>query len=131
MSRSGYSDDCEHLELWRANVERTIASKRGQIFFKELLQALDEMPEKRLIQESLLKDSGEVCALGSLGLKKGIDLTDLDPDDPEQVGRAFGISSMLAQEVVFQNDEGSHYQQTPEERWTRMREWTKENIKND
>lgn len=128
MSRSGYSDDCGHIELWRSNVERTIRGKRGQAFLEELVAALDAMPEKRLISNELREETGEVCAIGSVGLKRGMDMAQLDPGDPEQVGGAFGISSMLAQEIVYQNDERG-YQQTPEERWTRMRAWAAEHLR--
>lgn len=126
MSRSGYSDDCENLNLWRANVERTIAGKRGQVFLRELVQALEAMPEKELIQDSL-KEGAQVCALGAVGLKRGMDMQKLDPTEPDQVGAAFGISSMLAQEIVYQNDE-TGYQQTPTERWARMHKWALEQL---
>lgn len=123
MSRSGYSDDCEHLNLWRSNVERTIAGKRGQSFFKEMIKALEEMPIKRLIKESL-KAGEEVCALGAVGLKRGIDMRGLDPEDPAQVANAFSISEMLAQEIVYKNDDQC-YSLTPEQRWTEMHRWAK------
>lgn len=127
MSRSGYSDDCENINLWRGNVERTINGARGQAFLLELVHALEEMPEKRLIQDSLLYGK-EVCALGAVGLKRGIDMASLNPEEPEDVGRAFGISSMLAQEIVFENDEKMQ-RQTPEERWKRMHAWAKDHLK--
>lgn len=126
MSRSGYSDDCENLNLWRANVDRTIAGKRGQAFLRELVTALEAMPEKALIQDSL-KAGDQVCALGAVGLKRGMDMQQLDPGEPDQVGTAFGISSMLAQEIVYQNDEVG-YRQTPQERWERMHRWATENL---
>lgn len=128
MSRSGYSDYCEHLELWRSNVERTIGGKKGQAFLLELIQALDAMPEKKLIRGSLVEETGEVCAIGALGVKRGVDMKRLDPDMPDEVGAAFGISSMLAQEVVYENDDRRE-SQTPEERWVRMRAWATENLK--
>lgn len=31
MSRSGYSDDCEYLDLYQANVDRALTGKRGQL----------------------------------------------------------------------------------------------------
>ena len=127
MSRTGYSDDGEYLALWRGNVERTIAGKRGQAFFAELVQALEALPEKRLIQHSL-QEGAEVCALGALGLKRGTPMAGLDPEDPEQVGKAFGISSMLAQEVVYMNDEQQE-RQTPEERWARMLDWARSELR--
>jgi hypothetical protein len=130
VSRSGYSDDCEYLDLWRSNVERTIRGRRGQAFLRELVESLEAMPEKRLISHELRSEIGEVCAIGSVGLKRGIDMTRLDPQDPEQVGRAFGISSMLAQEIVFENDE-KYCRQTPEERWSRMHAWAKSHLKSE
>lgn len=54
MSRSGYVDDCENLELYRATVERSIKGKRGQAFLRELAAAMDAMPEKVLIAEELV-----------------------------------------------------------------------------
>ena len=36
MSRSGYSDDCETMGLWRGAVERAIYGKRGQTFLREM-----------------------------------------------------------------------------------------------
>lgn len=130
MSRSGYSDDCDYLDLFRANVDRAIAGKRGQAFLRELVASLEAMPEKRLIAHDLQATTGEVCAIGSVGLKRGIDMTTLDPEDTEQVGKAFGISTILAQEIVYENDE-REYRQTPEERWARMYQWAKENLKTD
>lgn len=129
MSRSGYSEDCEYLDLWRSNVDRTIRGKRGQAFLQELVAALEAMPEKRLIRHKLRAETGEVCALGSIGLKRGIDMTQIDPEDPGQVGKAFGISTMLAQEIVYENDEYD-YRQTPEERWSRMHKWAVGHLSN-
>lgn len=124
MSRSGYSDDCEHLNLWRSNVERTVAGKRGQKFLRELVAAMEAFPKRRLVSGTLRTEDGEVCALGSVGAKRGLDMTELDPEDPAQIGRAFGISSMLAQEIVYQNDEGSYRpDQSPEQRWERVHGW--------
>lgn len=44
MSRSGYVDDYEYLELYRASVERAIRGKRGQAFLRELAKVLDSVP---------------------------------------------------------------------------------------
>ncbi len=128
MSRSGYSDDCEHLELWRSNVRKTINGKKGQAFLRELIDALDAMPEKRLISGSLVEEHGQVCAIGAVGVKRAIPMKALDPEDPQQVGKVFGISSMLAQEIASVNDD-HHESQTPEERWTGMRAWAEKNLK--
>jgi hypothetical protein len=86
------------------------------------------MPQKKLIVQELEKD-GEVCAIGSLGRARGIDMSKIDPEDPEQVAGAFGIAPCLAQEVEYENDEWCD--KTDEQRWTRMRAWVAQNIKAD
>lgn len=52
MSRSGYCDDFDDpLEhgRWRAQVRSATRGKRGQKLLRDLLTALDSMPEKRLV----------------------------------------------------------------------------------
>jgi len=124
MSRSGYNDDCEQWELirWRGAVKSAIRGKRGQAFLREMLEALDTMPNKRLIAEQL-ESHGEVCAMGCVGLKRGLDMSNIDPEDRAQVAGFFGISPAMAAEIAFENDDGDWRHNTPEQRWTRMREW--------
>jgi len=128
MSRSNYTDDCSGWDLirWRGAVLSASRGKRGQKFFIDLLAALDALPEKRLIAEELEQD-GEVCAIGSLGLQRGIDMKNLDPEDPEQVAKTFDIATCLAQEVVYENDDG-YYRETPEQRFIRMHKWVEAQI---
>jgi hypothetical protein len=131
MSRSGYSEECEYLEIYRANVERAIKGKRGQAFLKEMAKALDEMPEKKLIKNDLITESGMVCAIGAVFKARGLDLEGVDPDDPESVAQAVGISRSLAAEIEYVNDDRylcSGRDETLEERWTRMREWIQEHL---
>lgn len=127
MSRSGYSDDCEDINLWRGTVARAIGGKRGQAFLAELLAALDAMPVKQLIPEEL-EMGGEVCAIGSVGIKRGLDMSDLDVEEPRQIAKQFGIAPALVQEIEYMNDEGTYLPETPEERWTRMRAWVASQI---
>lgn len=129
MSRSGYSDDCENLQLWRGAVERAIKGQRGQAFLKEMLIALDSLPQKRLIAHELIED-GEVCAIGSVGLMRGIDMTKLNVEYPDHIGAAFGIATSMVQEIEFMNDDDFSYgpETTPEKRWESMRKWVLENI---
>ncbi len=132
MSRSGYddyADDPLEIGRWRAQVASTIRGKRGQAFLKELLQALDDMPEKKLIRESLIDDSGCVCTLKAIGLKRGLKLDEIDPDDPETVASRFHITYQLAAEIAYLNDEGAWNGETPEQRWERMRGWVARKIK--
>ncbi len=129
MSRSGYSDDCDgpELYLWRGAVERALKGKRGQAFLKEMLEALDGLPVKSLIDGDLAID-GAVCAIGSVGLKRGLDMYTLDPEDREAVGKAFGIAPAMAAEIMYENDEGVYYAETAETRFARMRAWVKDQI---
>ena len=129
MSRSGYNDDCGGWDLirWRGAVNSALKGKRGQALLAELRDALDAMPDKRLIADSLQAE-GEFCTIGVLGAKRGLDMAVLDPDDREAVGEAFGISPAMASEIVFMNDEGSWQTETPEQRWVRMRKWVDSNI---
>jgi hypothetical protein len=92
-----------------------------------LAAALDAMPEKKLITDAL-EDDGAVCALGALGKSRGIDMAKIDPHDPPQVAGAFDIAECLAQEVVYENDEAG-YNETPEQRWQRVRKWVVAQIK--
>lgn len=137
--------------MWRGMVASATRGKRGQSFFRDLLAALDAMPEKRLITDQLQESpTGEVCAIGALGKARGIDMTGMDPECPEQVAPAFNIAECLAQEVVYMNDEHSQYiyvelpgppptpwrqhdhlrhDITPEERWQHMRDWVSKQIR--
>ena len=132
MSRSGYSEDLDDWDRikWRGQVTSAIRGKRGQTFLRDMLAALEALPAQRLIAEDLVNSDGEVCAMGALGLARGMDLSRLDPEDPEQIARAFDIASQLAQEVAFENDEWSRHE-TPEQRYARMKTWILSNIKQD
>ncbi len=133
MSRSGYHDIDDGWELikWRGMVASAIRGKRGQKLLRDLLTALDTMPEKLLIAEELEDQYGDHCALGVLGKSRGFDLASIDPEDYSQVATAFGIAECLAQEIVYMNDEYRARGETPEQRWTRMRAWVAAQIKPD
>jgi hypothetical protein len=108
MSRSGYTDDCDGWALirWRGAVTQAIRGQRGQAMLRELVQALDSLPEKRLAADSLVTADGDYCTLGALGRARGIDLAPIDPEDREAVAKAFGVAEALAAEVMYLNDEG-------------------------
>jgi hypothetical protein len=132
MSRSGYSEDCGDAEqwqiaLWRGAVTRAIKGKRGQAFLQELVDSLDAMPEKRLISNDLIRE-GDVCAIGSVGVKRGVALEGLDVDDYLSLAKIFGVAPALVQEIEWENDEGG-LQDDPEKRWQRMRDWAARHIK--
>ena len=127
MSRSGYSEDNDdnwEFIKWRGQVASTIRGKRGQAFLRELIDALDAMPEKRLIAGDLRRGD-EVCALGAIGVKRGIDLEQLDPYDYDTLSNVFGVGHQLVQEIEWINDEYGH---APEHRWQTVREWAEKNI---
>lgn len=130
MSRSGYLDDCDNWQMimWRGRVASSIRGKRGQTLLKDLAEALDAMPEKKLIKHEL-KCSDGVCALGAVGEKRKMDLHNIDPEDYERVAMEFNIAEPLAREIMYLNDEGIGYYCSPEERWKRMRAWVKDQIK--
>jgi hypothetical protein len=130
MSRSGYTDECENtwdMIRWEGARKAAIRGRRGQAFFRDLIAALDAMPEKVLIANELEAD-GEVCALGALGRQRGMDMQELDPEEPKQVAAAFGISQTLARETVYINDEDGCYGETPERRWHRVRQWAERQL---
>ena len=124
MSRSGYSDDCENLGLWRGAVASAIRGFRGQAFLQELRAALDAMPEKKLIAHDL-ENGGGVCALGAVGQKRNLDMTKIDPEDYVTIAKTFGISEALACEIMFLNDELFVREET---RWSGVRAWVDEQI---
>lgn len=144
MSRSGYMDDCDQWDLirWRGQVASAIRGKRGQAFLLEMWNAMQALPEHKLIANDL-EVEGAVCAIGSVGKARGIDMSKLDPDDYDSVAAAFGVPHQLAQEIVFMNDEGfsDEYVEgpgpnrfsgpgvwvrirlTPEQRFAKMKKW--------
>jgi hypothetical protein len=104
--------------------------KRGRALLLELRDALDAMPEKVLITGELVDAEGSFCTLGVIGKARGLSLTDIDPEDSDQVAKHFGIAPALAKEIVFENDEAVWwFNETPEMRWERMREWVEEALK--
>lgn len=157
MSRSGYNDDCEdnwaHI-CWRGAVSSAIRGGRGQAMLKELVDALDALPDRRLTAGSLETEDGEFCALGALGRARNLDMATIDPEDREAVALAFGVSEALAAEVMYLNDEAvsrslyvnvdvcgpmRRYEQhiqirrVPNERqeemrWSYMRQWAVQNL---
>lgn len=130
MSRSNYDDEYDGWAAicWRGAVASATKGKRGQQLFKEMVVALDAMPEKRLIASSLECPAG-VCAMGAVGKARGMDMSQIDPEEPSAVAKAFGVAGALAQEIAYMNDEYCyHRHETPEERWTRMRKWAAEQI---
>jgi hypothetical protein len=114
--------------MWRGAVRSASRGKRGQAMFREMLDALDAMPVKELIRNQIVELNGQRCAFGVLGEKRGLDLADVDPEDNAHIAQVFGVAHALACEVMYENDEAYRYDETPAERWTRMRAWVAGNI---
>lgn len=109
MSRSGYSDDFGDddplaLGRYRAQVNSAIRGKRGQALLRELLVALDAMPDKRLVAGEL-EAEGSFCALGVVGHARGLNLAAIDTYDVESLGPKFNIAEQLAREIMWINDD--------------------------
>jgi hypothetical protein len=137
---------------------RARSAARGQAFLRELLAALDAMPDKRLTTGELQAD-GDFCSLGVVGQARGLDLSKIDTENWEQLSREFGISEAMAREIMWENDEsvddedwvdieihgpvrphwpdyGSHTRSVrvhrgdgPHRRWAYMRKWVSSQIK--
>lgn len=131
MSRSGYSDDGGGWELvmWRGAVNSAIKGKRGQALLVEMADTLDSMPIKRLVANNLATAEGEVCALGAVAKARGIKVEGVDPEDSDAVASLFGVARALVCEIAAENDLDFYaINETPEERWKRMRTWVGDNL---
>jgi hypothetical protein len=133
MSRSGYTDDFNdennYTYLFASVVKRSIKGKRGQAFLREMHDALEALPEKRLVEDDLQTSEGAVCALGAVGQARGLDMSKLTPDYSDQIAKAFKISETLAREIAYVNDDDFNYRdETPEDRYARVLDWVKEQI---
>lgn len=130
MSRSNYSDDCENIALYRGTVARAISGKRGQAFLRDLLAALDALPEKTLIAGELVAPSGACCAIGAVCKARSVDVSRIDYYDPRAVGKVVGISTAMAAEIEYENDKAGKSKEDPASRWVRMRRWVVDNLNN-
>lgn len=133
MERSNYSEDCEGWDLirWRGAVKSAIRGKRGQAFLREMLETLDAMPEKRLVKDALVTPQGEVCAMGSVMVKRGIDASAIDCYDANRIADLVGVSPALVREIEFINDDAWTYStpMTDERRWEIVRAWVANHVK--
>jgi hypothetical protein len=134
MSRSGYSDDCdcdspEAMWAWIRHcgaLKSTIRGGRGQAFLVDLVRAMDALPNPRLVAEKLETPAGEVCALGAVGRARGIDMTAIATEDWKRLSEEFGITELMAREIMYLNDE---WCVSDEERFRYIRRWALRHIK--
>lgn len=133
MSRSGLTEDEGEDVLvfgrWRGAVLSAIRGKRGQAFLRELLAALDAMPDKRLIHGELQTEDGQVCAIGCVGAARGLDMKTVDVYDYEAIAKTLGVNEKLVQEVEWINDEYGRGPDGGVRRWKAVREWIVEQLK--
>ena len=134
MSRSGYDDgwdDDSNISMcWPSIVRRAKRGVRGQLFFRALVAALDRMPVKELIAEKIVDNDGSCCTLGVL-VRHRPEARDLDPeeyDHHDDLAGMLGIAPALVREVEYINDEYGPREETPAERWTRIRGWAEMQI---
>lgn len=133
MSRAGYTDDFAgdwDLIRYRGAVASAIRGRRGQAFLRRMIEALDAMPEKRLVIETFWdRPRGEFCALGAVA--RHMHLPELSTDqerDHDFLAEAFDIAQAMVREIEFENDEAWVCSETPEARWARMRRWAESHL---
>ncbi len=131
MSRSGYVDDCWDdcwaMIRYRGAVKSAIRGKRGQAFFRELLTSLDGLLAKRLIADDLVDEHGEVCALGSVAIARGLDADSMDSTNHRAMAKTFDVARCLIKEIEWENDDHC-CGMTPEQRWQSVRDWVSRKI---
>jgi hypothetical protein len=132
MSRSGYSDECDdewEAVRWRGAVTAALRGQRGQAFLREMLAALDALPAPRLIREELVTTEG-CCAMGAVALRRGTDVSDVDPYDTDTIADTFGIAEAMVSQIAYVNDDDFNYagDETPERRFARVRAWVLRHI---
>jgi len=142
MSRTGWTDGYED-DQWRAimasgAIKSAIRGKRGQAFLRDLAEALDAMPDKRLADGLLVAEDGCKCALGVLGERRGLDLLALQQPldwDQEAIAKAFGVAESLTNQVQWINDESAFVSDPVGDsdkerrlRWKEVRDWVAKNL---
>ena len=129
MSRHGYVDDFiddqwAHI-CYRGAVKSAIRGSRGQAFLRELREALDDLPDKRLCANDLQRADGMVCAIGAVGKKRGIDMTEMDAEyatDNGDLSKMFDIAESMVREIEYENDDRDTFwwaepERDPETQW--------------
>jgi hypothetical protein len=137
-------------ELYEKAIDNAKKGKRGQKLLRELADALDALPVKRLVAGRFVRADGEVCTLGALAMARGVEADKLahldqlahriDSDGdygPELVeplrreaSEVFDVARCLAGHIMDRNDGGPD-NETSEQRFSRMRFWVAEQIKSE
>lgn len=129
--RSGYVDhlDQQDLAMWRGRVASAIRGKRGQSLLRDCLTALDAMPVKALTSEELKTTNGDVCLLGAVGDWRNAHVEEIGPEEHDLLGHRLNVAACLIKEIEHINDEAGRRDETPEDRFARVRRWVVDNIK--
>lgn len=120
MSRSSYNDEYGddfpgQLDLYRANVRRSMRGYFGQARLRELRDALEALPVKALHADIFAEGTNDkpvVCALGAWAFKKAGDTLAAqemvtDPDDDEETAgslAAHGWPRLVVFDTIYEND---------------------------
>lgn len=150
MSRSSYSDDFgedfpNQLELYRANVARSMRGRAGQARLRELRDALLALPVKELHESVFARGTAEhpqVCALGAWALRRAggdpVSAAALVPSDADDGDTAhelapLGWPDLVVRDIIYENDLGGYRNalETPAERYTRVLAWVESQIVED
>ena len=131
MGRHEYTEDGENWEIirWRGMVASATRGQRGRRLLRELREALDAMPEKRLIKGALVTEDGECCALGSVLVARGEPSAhEIDSEgNNDFLAEKFDVAECLVQEIEWVNDESDAL--TPEDRWKDVSLWVDKCLK--
>ena len=123
-----------------AKWQAPFAGGAGRKLLRDFVAALDAMPEKRLGAGALKDEDSCMCSLGVVAEARKLDMADVDfgecdyeygPSiDHKAFADRFDVASQLTKEIMFMNDEGGWYgNETPEQRWSRMRQWAADHLK--
>jgi hypothetical protein len=133
-------------ELWWANLERSLAGKNGQQALRALLEALESLPEPKLVSGRLATEDGMVCTVGALALHRRVaagerrehvlrdlaakiteegDLYDGEGADiTASVGTKVGLSYSIAWRLAMLNDD-DFSDASPERRYDLVVAWVR------
>lgn len=108
------------------SLARAVKGKRGQSFLRGLVEALDSLPEPKLIRYHYAL-CGDHCALGAVAAHRNLLIADMVIED---VADELDVAPSLAQAIAAVNDEssGPFWEETPEQRWSRVRAWAASQI---
>ena len=118
------------MRQWRLAVARAIQRKSGQAFLKEMKAALEALPEKKLLMENLQDEyeDGAVSALGAIGRLRNLKMSNIDPEDYEQIAALFKVPHSLVCEVMYMNYD-HWWRLSPKARYKKVIGWLESQIK--